>query len=130
MAQKYHVPCIDCMYRYYVLHASRMFSTFFPRLSAYIAAHVFFYGSVLTQVADSFQVREDEVELPSGTCNWFKTYLDNFDMSDGGLENVEIFLDSTAPLLASNSGHLPHDLRQMVNRHVAVFLRKDPATAK
>jgi hypothetical protein len=46
------------------------------------------------------------------------------------LENVEIFLDSTAPLLASNSGHLPHDLRQMVNRHVAVSLRKDPATAK
>jgi len=41
-----------------------------------------------------------------------------------------IFLDSTAPLLASNSGHLPHDLRQMVNRHVAMSLRKDPATAK
>ena len=51
-------------------------------------------------------------------------------MSDGGLENVEIFLDSTAPLLASNSGHQPHDLRQVVNRHVAVFLRKDTATAK
>ena len=46
------------------------------------------------------------------------------------LENVEIFLDSTAPLLASNSGHLPHDLRQMVIRHVAVSLRKHPATAK
>ena len=130
MAQKYHVACIDCMYRYYVLHASRMSSTFFPRLSAYVVAHVIFYGSVLTQVADSFQLREDEIELPTGICNWFKTYLDNFDVSDGGLENVEIFLDSTAPLLASNSGHLPHDLRQMVNRHVAVLLRKDPATSK
>ena len=51
-------------------------------------------------------------------------------MSDGGLENVEIFLDSTAPLLASNSGHRPHDLRNLVNRHVAVLLRKDPTTAK
>ena len=81
-----------------MLHASHMPSTFSPRLSAYVAAHVFFYGSVLTQVADSFQVQEDEVELPSGICNWFKTYLDNFDMSDGGLENVEIFLDSKAPL--------------------------------
>ena len=69
-------------------------------------------------------------KLPSGICNWFKTYLDNFDMSDGGLENVEIFLDSTAPLLASNSGHLPHDLRNLVNRHVAVLLRKDRTTAK
>ena len=28
MSQKYHVACIDCMYRYYVLHASRMSSTF------------------------------------------------------------------------------------------------------
>ena len=106
------------MYRYYVLHASRMSSTFFPRLSAYVVAHVIFYGSVLTQVADSFQMREDDIELPGSICNWFKIYLDNFDVSDGGLENVEIFLDSTAPLLASNSGHLPHDLRQMVNRHV------------
>ena len=130
MAQKYHVACIDCMYRYYVLHASRMSSTFFPRLSAYVVAHVIFYGSVLTQVADSFQMREDDIELPGSICNWFKTYLDNFDVSDGGLENVEIFLDSTAPLLASNSGHLPHDLRQMVNRHVAMSLKKDPATAK
>ena len=51
-------------------------------------------------------------------------------MADGGIENAEIFLDSTAPLLASNSGHLPHDLRQMVNRHVAVSFKKDPATAK
>ena len=42
MAQKYHVACIDCMYRYYVLHASRMSSTFFPRLSAYVVAHVIF----------------------------------------------------------------------------------------
>ena len=81
-----------------MLHASRMSSTFFPRLSVYVAAHVFFYGPVLTQVADSFQVPEDEIELPASICNWFETYLDNFDMSDGRLENVEIFLESTAPL--------------------------------
>ena len=56
MAQKYHVACIACMYRYYVLHASRMSSTFSPRPAAYVATHVFLYGSVLTQVADSFQV--------------------------------------------------------------------------
>ena len=78
MAQKYHIACIDCMFRY-------------------IEAHVFFYSSVLTQVADSFQVWEEEVELPTGIFNWFKTNLDNSDVSNGGLDNVEICLDSTAP---------------------------------
>ena len=68
MAQK--VP--NCMFRYYVLHGSRMSRTFSPNLSTYVEAHVFFYSSVLTQVADSFQVREDEVDLPSGIFNWFK----------------------------------------------------------
>ena len=36
LAQKYHIACIDCMFRYYAYKGNRMSSTFFPTISVYI----------------------------------------------------------------------------------------------
>ena len=56
---------------------------------------------------------------------WFNANLDNFDVSDSGLENVQLFVETTSPLLGSNAGHLPHDLRVIVNRFVTGTLKKE-----
>ena len=65
---------------------------------------------MLTQIADSFQLEEEVVDLPKPIVQWFKSNLDNFDLSDAGLENVQLFVENTSPLLGSNAGQLPHNL--------------------
>ena len=65
------------------------------------------------------------VDLPKSIVQWFKSNLDNFDLSNAGLENIQLFVENTSPLLGSNSGHLPHDLRVIVNRFVAGTLKKE-----
>jgi len=127
LAQKYHIACIDSMFRYYAYKGTRMSSTFFPTISVYIETQVHFFGTMLTQIADSFQLEEEVVDLPNPILQWFKTNLDNFDVSDAGLENVQLFVENTSPLLGSNSGHLPHDLRVIVNRFVTGTLKKEGA---
>ena len=54
-----------------------------------------------------------------------KDNLDIFDLPDTGLENVQLFVEDTCPLLGSNSGHLPLDLRVIVNRFVMGSLKKE-----
>ena len=102
-----------------------MSSTFFPVISVYIETHVHFFGTMLTQIADSFQVEQEVIDLPKPIVQWFKANLDNFDVSDSGLENVQLFVETTSPLLGSNAGHLPHDLRVIVNRFVTGTLKKE-----
>ena len=99
-----------------------MSSTFFPTISVYIETQVHFFGTMLTQIADSFQLEEEVVDLPKSIVQWFKSNLDNFDLSDAGLENIQLFVENTSTLLGSNSGHLPHDLQVIVNTFVAGIL--------
>ena len=96
-----------------------MSSTFFPVISVYIETHVHFFGTMLTQIADSFQVEQEVIDLPKPIVQWFKANLDNFDVFESGLENVQL-----SPLLSSNGGHLPHDLRVIVNRFVTGTLKR------
>ena len=70
-------------------------SSFFPHVSIFIETHVHFYSTVLTQIADSFQVPEDEVELPVSICNQLKTNLDEFSTAD-----------STPKLTSTNRGKM------------------------
>ena len=102
-----------------------MSSTFFTTISVYIQTQVHFFSTMLTQIADSFQLEEEVVDLPKPTVQWFKSNLDNFDLSDAGLENVQLFVENTSPLLESNVGHLPHDFRVIVNRFVTGTLKKE-----
>ena len=102
-----------------------MSSTFFPAISVYIETQVHFFGTTLTQIADSFQLEEEVEYLPKAIVQWFKSNLDNFDLSDAGLENAQLFVENTSPLLGSNPGHLPHDLRVIVNRFVTGTLKKE-----
>ena len=69
-----------------------MSSTFFPTISVYIETQVHFFGIMLTQIADSFQLEEKIVDLLKPIVQWFKSKLDNFDLSDAGLENVQLFV--------------------------------------
>ena len=62
---------------------------------------------MLTQIADSFQVEQEVIDLPKPIVQWFNANLDNFDVSDSGLENVQLFVETTSPLLGSNAGRLP-----------------------
>ena len=80
---------------------------------------------MLTEIADSFQLEEEVVDLTNPIVQWFKSNLDNFDLSDTGLENLQLFVENTSPFLGSNSGHLPHDLRVIVNRFVTGTLKKE-----
>ena len=64
LAQKYQIACIDCMFRYYAYKAYCMSSTFFPTISVHIETHVHFFGTMLTQIADSFQLEQDVIDLP------------------------------------------------------------------
>ena len=73
---------------------------------------------MLFQIADSFQIDQDVIDLPKPFVAWFKSNLDNFDLSDSGLENMLVFVENTSPLLGNNASHLPHDLRLIVNRFV------------
>ena len=72
-----------------------------------------------------YQLEEKVVDLPKPIVKWFKSNLDNFDLLDTGLENVQLFVEDTCPLLGSNSGHLPLDLRVIVNRFVMGSLKKE-----
>ena len=72
----------------------------------YIETHVHSF----VQIADSFQLEEEVVDLLKPIVQWFKSNLDNFDLSDAGLENVKRCVENTSPLLGRNAGHLPHDL--------------------
>ena len=65
------------------------------------------------------------VDLPKPIVKWFKSNLENFDLLDTGLENGQLFVEDTCPLLGSNSGHLPLDLRVIVNRFVMGSLKKE-----
>ena len=80
---------------------------------------------MLTQIADSFQVDQEVIKLPNAIVQWFKTNLDNFNLSDAGLEIGQQLVETTSPLLGRKSGHLPHDLRVIVKRHVTGSLKKE-----
>ena len=71
-----------------------MLSTFFPTISVYIEMQVHFFGTMLTQIAESFQFEEEVVDLPKPIVQWFESNLDNFDLSDAGLEyfNIQLFI--------------------------------------
>ena len=128
LAQKYHIACIDSMFRYFAYKGYRMSSTFLPTISVYIEMHVHFFGTMPTQIADSFQMNQNVMDLPKPIVAWFESKLDNLDLSKSGLENVQVFVENTAPLLGNNAGHLPHDLRLIMNRFVTGTLKKE-ATA-
>ena len=98
LVQKYHIACIDCMYRYYTYKGNRMLSTFFLTISVYIEMQVHFFGTMLTQIAESFQLEEEVVDLPKPIVQWFESNLDNFDLSDAGLEYPALYLLRTLPL--------------------------------
>ena len=70
-------------------------------------------------------VEQEVIDLPKPIVQWVKANLDNFDDSKSGLKNVQLFVETTSPLLGSNAGHLLHDLRVIVNRFVTGTLKKE-----
>ena len=125
LAQRYHIACINTMCRYYAYKGNRMLSTFFPVISVYIETQVHFFGTMLNQIADSFQVEQEVIDLPKPIVQWFKANLDNFDVFERGLENIQLFVETTSPLLGSNAGHLPQGLRVILNGFVTGTLKKE-----
>ena len=65
------------------------------------------------------------IDLPNPIVAWFQPNLDNFDLSESGLENVQVFVENISPLLGSNAGHLAPDLRLILNRFVTGTLKKE-----
>ena len=57
---------------------------------------------MLTQIADSFLMEQEVIDLPKPIVAWFQSNLDNFDLSESGLENVQVFVENTSLLLGSS----------------------------